>query len=361
MKALFLDCNAHLPMNKACVDAIVNFNKTIAGHGHPMSLSYPGRAAKQIIEESRAKIAQLIGAKSANQIIFTSTCTQACEWGLEILAAQGFDKVYTSTIEHKSVAQKSRTLFGNNDLFVSKNGVVSCEFNPGKNIAFVCIHVQNEIGTLQPIEKIQVPFFSDMSQSLGKIPLNVSNIPNLKIGVFSAHKFGGPAGIGFIYLQNPKWWREFGTGSRYYFDRSGTPDTSMIYATAVALEDSISTLKTRYEKALIFRSILENCIQEIGVEVVSYNATRIPHVSLLNIGSRMASHVVHQLESEGIYIGRGSACGSISTSSNPIITALGYGGHAEDYIRISQWGDYGALEAKELVRCLLKYCPRADI
>lgn len=358
---LFLDSNAHLPMHPKAVEAFVSFNKSLAGHGHPMSLSSPGRASKQIIEESRAKIAKFIGAKKESQIVFTSTCTQACEWGLEILTAQKFDKVFTSTIEHKSVAQKSRTLFGNNDLFVSKSGIVSCEYSPAKNSAFVCIHVQNEIGTIQPIEKIQVPFFSDMSQSLGKIPIDVSSIPNLKVAAFGAHKFGGPAGVGFIYIQDPKWWKEFGIGSRYHFDRPGTPDVAMIYAAAIALEEAINTLSTRYEKALIFRSILEKSVQEMGLEVIGYNASRIPHVTLINIGSRMASHVVHHLESEGIYIGRGSACDSLRASSNPIMTALGYGGHAEDYIRISQWGDYGPAEAKELVRGLLKYCPRADI
>lgn len=358
---LFLDSNAHLPLNKKALEAFTSFNNSLAGHGHASSMSAPGRAAKQVIEESRANIAKAIGADSPKQIFFTSSCTQACEWGLEIMNSQGFEKVFTSTIEHKSVAEKSRTLFGNNDLFVSKSGIVSCEYNPGNNRAFVCIHVHNEIGTIQPIEKIQVPFFCDMSQTLGKVPINVSSLPNLKVAVFGAHKFGGPVGVGFMYLRDPKWWREFGTGSRYFFDRPGTPDAGMIYATAVALEEASKTVRDRYERALMFRSILEKAVQEMGFEIIGESASRVPHVTFIQIGHRMASHVIHQLEAEGMYIGRGSACGSICSSSNPVMTALGYGGHSEDYIRISQWGNYGPKEAKELIRCLQKYCPRVDI
>ena len=130
------------------------------------------------------------------------------------------------------MAIKSRELFGNNDLFTNRDGIVASSFIPLEKTAFVCMHVQNEIGTVQDIENINVPFFCDMSQSLGKIPINVSKIQNLMIGVFGAHKFGGPVGIGFLYIKDNKWWKEFGFGSRYYFDRPGTPDAGMIIATA---------------------------------------------------------------------------------------------------------------------------------
>ena len=246
---LFLDANAHLPLNPKALETYINFNRSIAGHGNAMSTSTLGRQAASEIEAARTKIAKLIGAENSNQIIFTSSCTQACEWGLELLHAQSFKKVYCSTIEHKSVAIKARELFGNNDLFVNKGGIVACTFVPPEKSAFVCIHVQNEIGTIQDIENIKVPFFCDMSQSLGKIPVNVSNIPNLMIGVFGAHKFGGPVNVGFMYVKDNKWWREFGTGSRYYFDRPGTPDAGMILATSVALEEAIKTLQPRYHRS----------------------------------------------------------------------------------------------------------------
>lgn len=352
---LFLDANAHLAVHPKAIDAYVNFNRSVIAHGNPMSHGFLGRKSSSELEVARAKIANLIGAKHANQIVFTSTGTQACEWGLELLKAQKFSKVYTSTVEHKSVSVKSRELFGNNDLFITKDGVVSCSFVPEKNSAFVCIHVQNELGTIQRIEDIKVPFFSDMSQSIGKIPVNVSSIPNLKVAAFGAHKFGGPASVGILYLQDTKWWKEFGTGSRYFFDRTGTPDVGMIVSTAVALEESLKTLPSRYEKALLFRSILEDTITKKGAEILGMNASRIPHTTFVRVGNRMASYIMTQLEAEGIYVGLGSACGSLHSNSNPIATALGYAGSVEDYLRISQYGDYGENEARKVAFSLSKY------
>jgi len=355
---LFLDANAHLPLTPKALEAYVNFNKSIGGHGHAMSISQPGRQAASALETARTQIAKLIGAENSNQIVFTSSCTQACEWGLEILKAQNFDKVYCSTIEHKSVAMKARELFGNNDLFVNKNGVVACTFTPPEKSAFVCMHVQNEIGTIQDIENITVPFFCDLTQSLGKIPINVSKIPNLRIGIFGAHKFGGPVNVGFIYLRDSNWWREFGLGSRYYFDRPGTPDVGMVVATAVALEEAVKTLSARYHRALNFRSIIESAVKSIGVDIVGENANRIPHATFLNVGKKMGPHVMAQLEADGIFVGLGSACGSLHSQTNPIMTALGYGGSFQDNIRISQWGDYGEREARLVAQALVKYCPK---
>jgi cysteine desulfurase len=354
---LFLDANAHLPLNSKALEAFSKFNSSLGGHGHAMSSSILGRTAVSALEDSRTKIARMIGASNPNQIFFTSTCTQACEWGLEILASQEFQQVYSSTIEHKSVAEKSRKLFGNNDLIVSKDGVVNCTFKPHNNTAFICIHVHNELGTIQPIEDIKVPFFSDMSQSIGKIPINVSSIPNLKIATFGAHKFGGPVGVGILYIQDQKWWKPFGSGSRYQFDRPGTPDVGYIVATAVALEEAIKTLPRRYENALAFKSAIEEYLIKGGIEVIAENAMRIPYTTFIKIGKKMAPYVMNQLESENIYVGLGSACGSVYSNS-PIMTALGYGGKAHDYMRISQWGDYGYNEGLQVAKAIIKYSPK---
>lgn len=355
---IFLDANAHLPLHPKAAEAYINFNKSIAGHGNAMSISLPGRQAASELEEARTKISKMIGAENPNQIIFASSCTQACEWGLEMLKARNFERVYSSTLEHKSISIKSRELFGNNDLFANKDGVIACTFSPSeKKAAFVCMHVQNEIGTIQSIEDIKVPFLCDMSQSLGKIPINVSKIPNLMVAVFGAHKFGGPVGVGFLYVKDTKWWREFGSGSRYYFDRPGTPDVGMIVATSVALEEALKTLQIRYHKALNFRSIIESAAKSIGITVIGEKSIRIPHATFLNISKQMGPHVMAQMEAEGIFIGLGSACGSLHSNTNPVMTAMGYGGHAHDNIRISQWGEYGEKEARLVANAIIKYCP----
>jgi cysteine desulfurase len=129
----------------------------------------------------------------------------------------------------------------------------------------------------------------------------------------------------------------------------------MILSTAVALEESIKTLPERYERALLFRSVLEDILTQKGIEILGVDATRIPHTTFANIGNRMASYIMTQLESEGIYVGLGSACGALHSKSNPIATALGYSGTSEDFMRISQWGDYGEREAKQVAQSICRY------
>jgi len=353
---IFLDANAHLPVHPKALEAFLAFNKSTAGYGHAMSTSLPGRLALSELELARQSIAQNIGA-SPEQIIFASTCTQACEWGLQILKNQDFSQVYSSTIEHKAVAVKCTNLFGNKDLLPNKHGAISFP-PPEPNTAFVCIHVQNELGTIQPIESIQVPFFSDITQTIGKLSFNVSKLPNLKIASFGAHKFGGPH-LGILYLQNPAWWQELGPGGQYHHDRPGTPDVGTVIAASVALEEAIRTIPTRFENALRFRDILESSLKDHKIEIIGDQASRIPHTSFINVRNKMGPYIMSQLEGDGIYVGLGSACGSLFSNANPIVSALGRGGHAHDYLRISQWGNYGESEAKFVAKSLAKYLPKS--
>lgn len=359
---LFLDANAHLPMNEAALNSFIEFNKSIGGHGHAMAQMYPGRLAAAELEKSRDVIAELIGAQNSNQIVFTSTCTQACEWGLEILKNRNFRNIYCSKIEHSAISMKVREINRENgnlkDLLVSKDGMVSCGFVPEDSSSFICIHVQNEIGTVQPIESVKVPLFSDMSQSLGKLPLNVSSISNLNLATFGGHKFGGPVGVGILYIKDTNWWKEFGSGSRYFFDRSGTPDVGMVKATSVALRDAIQTLPIRYEKALRFKEVLENGLKELGLEIIGANGTRIPHTTFFRVGKGMGPFIASQLEDDRIFVGLGSACGSFTSKSSPVIGAMGLRGNSADFIRISQWGNYGAAEASFVVQKIRKYCSK---
>lgn len=352
---LFLDTNSHLPLNKKASESIVNYNNSIESSANAMSSSYFGRWQAGKIEESRKLIATLLGVNS-NQIFFTSGGTQACEWALNILKSRNFSKVFCSTIEHKAIAGKAVELFGSGDLFVSKDGVVACTANHGTNTAYICIHTHNEIGAIQKIEDIPVPFFSDISQSIGKIPLNLSKLSNLKLAAFGAHKFGGPIGVGILYIQDPSWWVEFGSGNRYGYDRPGTPDTGAIIATGIALEEAMKTLSKRYENALRFRSVLENGLKENGLKIICEKANRIPHTTFAYIGNKKGAFLMEHLESVGIYIGLGSACNSLTKKASEIMMALGEGGHVSDYIRISQWGNYGETEARQVVEAIGRYC-----
>ena len=325
----------------------MEFATSPAGHGHPSSLSEPGRLAATAIEEARAKIAFLIGAKSANQIIFTANCTQACEWGLEIFFQLDQSDIICSPIEHSAVKEAFEKIYQRTYksepeyMAVGPDGLVDRSTEYQK---MSCIHMQNEIGVIQPLKEFKRKFmFSDMSQSLGKVGLNVSDI-GVDIAVFGAHKFGGPGSVGFIYLKDPTWWRAFGTGSRYFMDRPGTPDVAGIVASAVALEDAIDTLSERQKNMIMFQKTVEKGLKAMGHKIVAEYSPRAWNTTFVNVPSQ-AMVAIMKLGEKGIHLGLGSACGSMHAGASTLMKVLGKSGTVHDYLRISQWGEYDEMDA----------------
>ncbi|HVI42065.1 MAG TPA: aminotransferase class V-fold PLP-dependent enzyme [Anaerovoracaceae bacterium] len=348
MKELFLDANAHIPVNELALKTYTTFSNSKAGHGHPSSLSEPGRLAAAAMEEARDKIAKLIGATSANQIIFTSSCTQACEWALQILSETS-SEIWVSPTEHTAIKDAVEKYAKKiNIIPVNDKGVVDCE---NDYPVAVCTHMQNEIGIIQPIDQLKSKYvLSDMSQSVGKIDINVSKL-NIDMAVFGGHKFGGPGGIGFIYLKDPTTWRPFGTGSRYFMDRTGTPDVAGIVATAVALEDAIATLPYRQINMTLFQGTLEAGLKTRGHEIIGTDVRRAWNTTFFNLPNK-AMHAIMALGEKGIHVGLGSACGSMHAGPSPLMKVLGRQGSVHDYIRVSQWGEYNDKDAEHFLNVL---------
>ncbi len=357
MRELFLDANAHLPMSKPALDAFIKANASLAGHGHALAPSAPGRAAEAAIEEARGTIAELLGAEHPSQIIFTSTCTEACAWGLELFAKINKNRsILITPTEHPAVRQKAKELFP--DIVVvptNKDGVIDLEYPIDKSSAVISIYVQNEIGIIQPVQSLGTSsLFLDMSQGPGKIKMpKLKDIRNLDVAVFGAHKFGGPASVGFIYLKDVNAWQKYGTGSRYYLDRAGTPDVCSVVATAAALEHAISTFTERIENMVKFKFFIEKELEELDFEIIGKDAFRVPNTTFTRIPSGKHAQVLMQkLSSKGVYIGLGSACGSISSGNTPLMKILSRVGGIKDFIRISQYGEYGEADGKYFIDVL---------
>jgi cysteine desulfurase len=339
---MYLDANAHTPMSKKAQQAYINFQNSVAAHGHPSSPNAAGRAAALELENARCKIANLIGAKSSNQIIFTSTCTQACEWAISILEKKNINEpIYYSPVEHSAIkyaVEKETNRHTYKKLKTNSDGVI--EYQDAKYV--ICLKVQNEIGTIQPIEQWNNSYIvSDLCQVPGKTDININNI---SIGTFGAHKFSGPAGVGFLYLKNPEDWMQFGTGSRYYADRPGTPDVGSVVATSEALEETLINAPEKQQKCKEFQYILEEKLIDMGLEVIGKNTNRVFNTSFIKIPN-IAMMVLMELSQSDIIVGLGSACGSMHTGDSPLMKAIGGCGSAHDFIRISQEGYYGRKEA----------------
>lgn len=367
MKPLYLDLNSHKPLSPKALEAFVKFNNSSAAYGNAMSPSVPGRQAANAIEEARNKIAELIGADSSNQIFFTASCTQACEWAVKILSDVCCDvgKIYVSKAEHPAIRQAcSKYINSHKYMNLTKDGTIEPDYfsrtlidsgeEYDKTFAAVCIHVQNEIGTVQPIYELKYKFnyiLSDMSQSLGKMPINLKLFP-VDIAVFGAHKFGGPVGVGFIYLKDSSYWQEFGTGSRYFMDRPGSPDAASIVASAAALEEATSTLYERTQKMKDFRDILEPGLEEMGFEIIGKGSSRVSNTTFAYLGEGRGIALMSYLGQKGIHVGLGSACGSSYTGPSPLMKAIGRNNGPNSYIRISHWGEYDGNDAKYFLTAL---------
>jgi cysteine desulfurase len=185
---------------------------------------------------------------------------------------------------------------------------------------------------------------------LGKVPINVQNL-GVDFAIFSAHKFGGSGGVGILYLKDTNHWKPFGLGSRYFMDRPGTPDVAAIVATTVALQESLRTLSARTVKMLEFRDYLEIELDKREIEILGRTVARSPNTTFIYLPDQ-AARVLLELGQMGIHVGLGSACGSMHAGPSPIIKALDRVGTTQDYVRISQYGEYGLAEAKQFIAAL---------
>lgn len=350
---LYLDANAHVPLSKAALAAQASFTKSDAAHGHPSSPSATGRAAAAALEDARAKIAKLINAPSAKHIIFTNSCTQACEWVMKMLT-RAPSRCYISPVEHPAVTQGCVAAVGQTygKLYVNERGEILPALqlleNPG---SIACIHMQNEIGTIHNVRGLKRTYpnakvFSDISQSLGKIPVCVKEML-VDFATAGGHKFGGPSGIGFLYIKDLDDWIPFGSGSRYFMDIPGTPNVEGAVMMAAALEEAIQTLEDRTLNMSVFQVESENRMNELGFEVIGGNTKRSPNTTFVKTPCN-ALELMLSLGAKGIHCGLGSACGSLYTGGSPLMTALGRPSDGQEYLRFSQWGEYDGWSAHYL-------------
>lgn len=322
-------------------------NLSDIGYGHPSSPNLIGRQAETLLEQSRQKIATLLNTPPGSEIIFTSTCTQACQWALQLLSPY---ITAISPIEHPAVSMAKDQISNHQFLPVTNQGQVQLPTNQDVQ-AIVCIHTHNELGIIQDLSQFKNYLIcSDMSQSLGKIPIDLTQL-NPDIAMFGAHKFMGPPGIGILYLKNADLYQEFGTGSRYFLDRPGTPDVTAIAATAKALKIAIQTLPNRTKSMLAFQSTLEQGLETKGFEIIGKSLPRSPNTTFVKINNN-AREILLNLSQKDIHVGLGSACSSLYSDLSPTLKALNQTGTVDSYLRISQWGQYNAEDADYFLNIL---------
>jgi cysteine desulfurase len=310
-----------------------------------------GREAKVAIEEAREKIANFINAEPS-EIIFTSGGTESDNFAIFGIALDGLKRgknhIITTRIEHHAVLEPCVYLqkngFDVTFLNVGADGVVDPDdvrkAVTSKTCLISVMHVNNEIGTIQPIEEIgliarefEIPFHTDAVQSLGKIEVNVRKL-NVDLLSASAHKIYGPKGVGFLYIRDGlKIERFHYGGSQEAGRRAGTENVPFIVGFSKAIEICSEKMDRDYEHAKKLRNrMLERINQVFGNfrDFLILNTPlekSIPHILNFSINlSKIeidAESLIYGLDIKGVAVSNGSACTSGSLKPSHVIMALG--------------------------------------
>jgi len=337
---IYFDNNATTPIAPEVFTAMKPFLTEF--YGNPSSAYKTGRETKKLIEDSREKVADLLGANDVQEIVFTSGGTESDNWAILGTLEANTDKkhIVTTRVEHEAVRKLCERLetkgFEITWLEVSVKGFLDlAEIKNAlrKDTAIVSIMLaNNETGILFPVEEIaqiikensDVVFHVDGVNAVGKIPVDLKET---KIDLFSisGHKFHAPKGVGALYVKNGVELPSFYIGGgQENGRRAGTEAIHQIAAIGAAAE--LVKDFSAMEKVKILRDKLENGILR-KISNVKPNGTvdttkRLPNTSNISFENLNGEAILAKLNDAGVAVSTGSACNSETHSASPVLQAM---------------------------------------
>jgi cysteine desulfurase len=341
---IYLDHNATTPCDPRVVEAMLPYFTN--QFGNAASRNHPfGWQAEEAVDYAREQVAKLIGA-DPKEIIFTSGATEgdnlAIKGVFDMYASKG-NHIITANTEHKAVLDTCKHVEKEGGevtyLQVKADGLIDLQELEAaitlKTILIAIMYANNEIGVVQPVKEISqiarkhgVLFFSDATQAVGKIPVDV-NKDGIDLMAFTAHKMYGPKGVGALYVRrkNPrvKVTSQMDGGGHERGMRSGTLNVPGIVGFGKACELCMNEMESDNKRIGALRDKLENSLTKLEESYVNGSTEhRLPHVS--NISFKY-------VEGEGLMMGfnkdiavsSGSACTSASLEPSYVLKALGLG------------------------------------
>jgi cysteine desulfurase len=364
---IYLDYHATTPVDPRVLNAMLPYFTENFGNPASKNHSY-GNDAFAAVEEARDLLARSIKAKS-QEIVFTSGATEAINLAIKGVAAAGGERCQhfvTVATEHKAVLDcfqaVSRTGHEVTVLPVASDGLVDVELfrstlRPNTVMAAV-MTANNEIGVVQPIHELGkicreagVYFFTDATQALGKIPLDVQS-SQVDLLAASAHKVYGPKGIGMLYVRrsNPrvKINAIIDGGGHERGLRSGTIATPNVVGFAKALEIALRERSAEVERTLKLKLALEKSLLDgiAGARVNGHTVKRLAgnlNITLPGVDSEALMIAVKDL----VAMSSGSACTTAAVLPSHVLQALGC---SPDGIRSSVRIGIGRFTSSEDIR-----------
>lgn len=358
--SVYLDYNASAPIDPRVLDVMIDIYKNQVGNADSRTHDF-GQKSRVVVENARKDVAQLFGV-SPEEVFFTSGATESNNIAIQGLQQYmnetGKKHIITSSIEHKAVLETAKAMisrgfevdFVNPDIDgrVSSASVLSKVTN--KTVLVSIMHVNNETGVIQPVDEIgkalseqAVLFHIDATQSSGKL---VEEIKNLSYDIlsFSAHKLGGPQGIGGLILRKKDYKYPPVTGIMYggQQEKGISPGTIPV-ALVAGLGEACRLLQAEYKvnqkKAAHIKKEIIRLLEYTGIKYKINGDPQNCLPSTLSICIEgVSSEALMIATKQYCAVSNGSACTSNSYTPSYVLTAMGFDQERiENSIRIS-WG-----------------------
>ena len=348
---IYLDWNATTPLRAEARQAMA---AAWALPGNPSSVHAEGRQARRMIEEARTAVAEAVGAQPRN-LVFTSSGTEANALALTLGLRKGagapVERLVVSAIEHASVLAGGR--FPPDAISrtqVTPSGVVDLNrlaslLETGGPALVSIMAANNETGALQPVrEAAEIVHRAggllhvDAIQAFGKISFDINEI-GADVATLSAHKIGGPKGIGALVLADGIEGIDplLRGGGQEMGRRAGTENVAGIAGFGAAVRAAIGAREADAAHLEGLRKRLEKGLKETaGTVVFSIDVPRLPNTTLFTIPGLRAETAVIGFDLEGIAVSSGSACSSGKVQPSHVLEAMGFGAKlAQGAVRLS--------------------------
>ena len=384
MPRVYFDNAATTPIAEVALQAFIEQSRHI---GNASSLHTYGRDVRKAVEEARERIAGLIDAH-ASEIIFTGSGTEANNLALKGAYwhrnKDGIARnlIVISAFEHHAVLDPARWLedFEGAEVVlvpVSKKGYVDIQYlariisERHDEIALISVmHSNNEVGTVQPLleivklaDQFEIPVHSDAVQSLGKIPLSFKNL-GLFAMTISAHKIGGPIGIGALVLRKGVDITPILHGGGQEREiRSGTLNSAGIVAFAAAVQSAFRDLDSNREKIGTLRKKLITALQrEVPDATLNgvLDGETLPGIANISFPRTESDSLLLLFDAEGIACSTGSACSAGVQEASHVLLAMGLSEkEARSSLRFSLGTSNTDTDIEYLQTCIKRVIDRA--
>lgn len=332
----YLDHAATTPMRQVAVDAWLEH----AGALNPGGQYAEGRAARRVLDDARDSVAELLGADPV-EVLFTASGTEADNLAVTgLYRASVLDRIVSTPIEHPAVLETVRALGETGaevDLLpVAADGRIA-DLSALDTPAAVacCMWANNETGALQPIaeavsraDAVGTPVHVDAVQVVGHRPVHFHGLGATTLAA-SAHKFGGPRGLGLLLARrSPAPAAVLHGGGQERGLRPGTPDVAAAAATAAALREAVAEMEEETRRLEALRDRLrEGVLARVDDVLVHTTAPALPGHLHLSFPGAEGDSLIMLLDVAGVAASTGSACASGVNRASHVLLAMGVSEH----------------------------------